>query len=144
MSQRSDISKGLKESFEEQLSNYVFVRSRTSRPIEGKHRAAAIEQLPEKWRVEARTCRFIKVRYLADSSFEELDFLVEKGLDPKLIQRELIFKRSHHTNAFSSHEFIVWSRTTVEKLVARGFPINCKSFPVISETFFSKVNQRGI
>lgn len=143
MPQRSDISKGLKENSEVQLFDYVFFHS-SFRTIEGKHRAAAVEQLPEKWRVKARTCRFIKVRYLAESSFEELDFLIEKGFDSKLIQRELIFKRFNHTDAFSSHEFIAWSRTTVEKLVARGFPINCESFPTISETFFSKVNQRGI
>ena len=142
VSQRSDISKGLKENSEEQLSNYVFARSSFSRPIEGKQRAAAVEQLPEKWRVKARTCRFIKVRYLTESSFEELDFLIEKGLDPKLIQRELILKRFCRTSAFT--DLIAWSRTTVEKLAARGFPIDCESFPVISETFFSKVNERGI
>ena len=147
VSRRSDISKGLKENSDKILTDYVFSES-DLRTIANKHKAAAVEELPEKWRGEERTCTFFRLRYMHESAFEALGFLIEKGFDPKLIQREPFLKRFRRTFGIQNYgnnfiEFHVWSRTTVEKLAARGFPtsIDCESFPVLSHKTIERINE---
>ena len=125
---------------DEILTDYVFSNSNI-KTIDGKQRAVAVEKLPEKWRGEERTCTVFRLRYMDENAFEELDFLIETGFDPKLIQNEPFLKRFCSTFGVQNYgrkEFHVWSRATAENLAARGFPIDFKSsFLEMKKTFES-------
>ena len=87
----------------------------------------------------------LSVQTLTDAqSFEEkLDGLIALGCDPKLITEEefhayfpnMIGNHAPQPYPFGGYPAYYWLRSTVEKLAARGFPVD--SIPVIDNKFMS-------
>jgi len=109
------------------------------RLVNQQFRADAVEQLPEKWRLEARECETLFVYSISKSGFQMLDELIEKGFDPKYVTRKLAMEELEyyigaHDGANDSI-FRTWTRTTVKNLAARGFPVDCDCVPVIDDKY---------
>ena len=98
-----------------------------------------VEHLPQKRRIQLP----LRLRFLPESAFERLDDLVKRGLDPGQIRRRYFFERLGHQIGVNNFNFgtHVWSKSSVEGLAARGFPVDCDSIPVIEDHFFNKLEQ---
>jgi len=126
---RPDADKGFSEVSEEALCTKV------SRILHDSYRTIDtqfIELLPEKWRLEARTCELLWVYSVDQSDLQKLDELIEKGFDLKCVTRKFALKEwKHYIGAQRDSRFCTWTRTTVESLAARGFPVDCNCVPAI-------------
>ena len=73
-------------------------------------------------------------------SFEQLDQMASIGFDPKLIFRQYALHRLEWylgvrtwTWSQESKEFPCWTKSTVDGLSARGYPLDSQSIPVIDD-----------
>jgi len=100
----------------------------------------AAKHLPQKWRFDSKFG--IQVWFLSESAFERLDDLMKRGLDSGQIRLEYFFAFEMFGHLFGVNHnysfFNVWSKSTVEGLAARGFPVDCDSIPVIEDRFISE------
>ena len=131
---RPGIDKVLSEVSEEvlceEVSGYFSFRM-----VGKQFRAAAVEHLPEKWRRSERECGNLFVWSLSQSDLQELDELIEKGFDPKYITCKFALEEWRYFFGAHGSEFFAWTRTTVESLAARGFPVDCNCVPVIDDKY---------
>jgi len=142
---RPDADKAFSEVSEEVLCNEVrsykwpaFVRNEFG--------AAAVENLPEKWRLAARQCEHFSVYFISRRNFRRIDDLIEKGFNPKYVTRKVAletwrFGASKYT--FGSR-FYTCTRTTVENLAARGFPVDCECIPVIDDKYIGEYEESDL
>ena len=61
--------------------------------------------------------------------------MIKRGLDPGKIRSRSFFEMIGHLIGprLNQFRFFVWSKSAVEGLAARGFPVNCDSIPVIED-----------
>jgi len=137
---RQDIDKCLSEVSEDIICEELDFRFSCC-VVESQFRAAVIEELPEKWRLEAQSSRLrnLYVCFMSKIDFLELDDLIEKGFEPKHVTRTFFFEKfkfnigavdDHHGSVFNT-----WTRTTVKELAARGFPVDFDSIPAIDDKY---------
>jgi len=136
---RPDADKGFSEVSEEVLCEEVD-RSLWPRSVRKEFRAAAVVDLPEKWRLVERKCETLRVCSIYERDFRRIDDLIEKGFNPKYVTRKFAWEKWKDsigaTYYFST--FYTWTRTTVEKLAARGFPVDCDCIPVIDDKYIEE------
>ena len=132
LSERPGIEMGVKCISEEVLCRVVR-RDLTMGVITGDSESA-VKLLSKKWRFD-RKIPFIQVCCLPESAFERLDGLIKKGLDPDKIRSRSFFEMMGHLIGprLEQMSFFVWSKSAVEGLASRGFPVNCDSIPVIED-----------
>lgn len=143
---RSDAAQAIKGYSEEVLSDFLRNSCLNWTGVKDTSKAAVIKQLPKKWHSEEKTCKEIRVWYLAHGYLEEIGSLIEKGFDPRLISRKHALEQlSRYIGAASNNDweasdfhrsdFHTFKRSTVKVLAARGFPIDCDSVPVIDDEY---------
>jgi hypothetical protein len=93
-----------------------------------KKSADAVKQLSQKWPIDNSQIK-LRLYYLPESAFETLDDYIKRGLDPGQIRLKYFIKKTDRL----FHSKSAWSKSTVEGLAARGFPIDCDSVPVIDD-----------
>ena len=141
--ERPGIKTDIKRISEKVLCQTVFVELQ-GRKVESE---SAVERLSQKWRFDSQSP--MQGWVLPKSAFERLDNMMKGGLDSGQIRRRYFFERIGHLIGPRLHvmldqsEFNVWSKSAVEGLAARGFPVDCDSIPVIDDRFFSKVDSYG-
>jgi hypothetical protein len=91
---------------------------------------SAFKHLWKKWRLDTQMS--IQVWFLPESAYEKLDGLMKRGLEPAQIRFEYFFQQMGSFIG-GQIQFHVWSKSTVEELAARGFPVDCDSIPVIED-----------
>ena len=144
---RLDAAQAIEEMSEPLLFGLMSMRFDWS-VVKAGSKAAAINQLPNKLHAAERSCEETKVWQIYFDNFEKIDFLIERGFNPKLITRKYALERwaryiGADTNndwatdgkAFHANNFHAWKRSTVEGLAARGFPIDCDCVPVIDDEY---------
>ena len=135
--ERPGIEMGIKCISENILCQIVRQELRIGR-ITGESESA-VERLSQKWRFDNQLP--LRLWFLPESAFEKLDDLMKRGLESGQIRRRYFFERSGHrigvNNSIRSN-FSVWSKSAVEGLAARGFPVDCDSIPVIEDRFISE------
>jgi len=135
---RPDADKGFSEVSEEVLCEEVD-RSLWPRSVRKEFRAAAVVDLPEKWRLVERKCEYLRVCSISQRKFRRIDDLIEKGFNPKYVTRKFAWEKwKVSIGASYFFNFFTWTRTTVEKLAARGFPVDCNSIPVIDDKYIDE------
>jgi len=141
----SEVSAGVLCDF---VGNMLFPKT-----VAMQFRAAAVEHLPEKWRLAA-LLEELHVCSISQSDFQKLDELIEKGFDPKHVTREEALgywmyllgadiSDYYDTEGWDDETlgmFFTWTRTTVESLAARGFPVDCNCVPVIDDKYWEQAH----
>ena len=129
------IEMSIKCASERVLCRVVRQELRIGRIIEESERA--VERLSQKWCFDSQWP--LRLRFLPESAFERLDDLMKRGLDPGQISLRYFFEQMCHLIGprviTNNTKFGVWSKSTVEGLAARGFPVDCDSVPVIEDRF---------
>ena len=140
---RPDAAQGIKDVSEKLLCGNATLQWTG---VKAPCRAAAARQLPTKWRTAEQRCKDAKVWFCGKIGFANLDNLIEKGFDTKLISRKYVLEQKaqyigadsfNHWegNDFFCNDFHAWKRSTVEGLAARGFPIDCDCIPIIDDEY---------
>jgi len=137
---RPDIDEGFSEVSEDVLFGQVNLGLRHRR-VRDQFRAAAVENLPnEKWRLKALQCKKFYVYSFSHSGLQKLDELIGKGFDPKYVTGGVSLEKkwNYLCGAYAKFLFNAWTRTTVENLAARGFPVDCDCVPVIDDKYIDE------
>jgi len=72
------------------------------------------------------------VQYISSEGLEGLDHVAESyGITPRDIPKDLFYKQMSF--GIEGREWDVWARTTVESLIARGYPIDLEDLIVVDE-----------
>ena len=145
MQKRTDTEEGLKRESARCLCNF-FSNWLSFGLFDEKSRKNAIKRVPQKWGLKDRISvqgnsqrTLITIWYLSKSKFDELDDLIELGLDPTLLTREYFWKRFGRKIGLhgAGPSFYLWTKSTVDGLAARGFPVDSESMPCIDESHFT-------
>ena len=78
----------------------------------------------------------LQICHVSEPSFAELKRHLKKGFDPKRIDRDNAIRvLGPHDGREDEEfwEFQIWAKSTIEKLIELGFPLDCDSLPVLDD-----------
>ena len=141
LSEQPGIEMGIKCISERILCTIVQRETRIGTLVEESE--GTVKYLSQKWRFGSRMP--ISVWFFPESTYERLDGLMKRGLDPAQVRLKGFIEKLGHLfghrmciTRMRKTSFGVWSKSAVEGLAARGFPVDCDSIPVIADRFISK------
>ena len=74
-----------------------------------------------------------RVWELSKFGFEELDKVIQVGLDPRRIQKKSFFDRFPFTINYGATMLNIWTKSTVVGLESRGFPVSCDDIITVDD-----------
>jgi hypothetical protein len=138
---RPDFDKDYSEMSEELLCGYVSIHL-GRRIVKNQFRAAAVEHLPEKWRLAEQHCENLWVYSISQSNLQKIDVLMTQQGFSRHVTRKIVLEEwdcdigANHL--FTHLRFCAWTKTTVENFAARGFPVDCDCVPVIDDKYYNE------
>ena len=75
-----------------------------------------------------------RVWELSKFGFEELDKVIQVGLDPRRIQKKSFFDRVPFTINYGATMLNIWTKSTVVGLESRGFPVSCDDIITVDDS----------
>ena len=71
---------------------------------------------------------------LSKFAFDELDKVIEAGLDPGRIQKENFFDRFNTYMNDGASRLNIWTKSTVIGLESSGFPVSCDDIITVDDS----------